>query len=241
MHVWGIAAEKEVTVLEGHTGEVRALISHPTRRALATGSFDKTVRIWTSPDPAPGGTGGAGRDVTDGRGVGEGEGEGDGDIISTADMVARWRASGQLPASETAGNVDNVGNVGGAGGAGGAGGVGGDEDEAKSATRGTGQDGATQGAGGGPLSFLQDLNTVNYNLAHVDEADIHVVEMFDEPMEEVILGRVAHAPAKGTTQGTTKGTTKGPVEGLSGSVYLGPFSATKDLAALQVRGGGVVV
>jgi hypothetical protein len=128
-----------------------------------------------------------------------------------------------------AGNVDNVDN---AGNVGGAGGVGGDEDVTKSATRGTGQEGATQGAaqgaGGGPLSFLQDLNTVNYNLAHVDEADIHVVEMFDEPMEEVILGRVAHAPAKGTTKGPVKG------EGLSGSVYLGPFSATKDLAALQV-------
>jgi hypothetical protein len=46
VHLWDVAAEKELTPLEGHRGSITSLSFSPDGKLLATGSNDTTVLLW---------------------------------------------------------------------------------------------------------------------------------------------------------------------------------------------------
>jgi len=47
--VWCLASQRVVHRLEGHKGIIRDLSHHPSRRLLATASYDHTVKVWGGP------------------------------------------------------------------------------------------------------------------------------------------------------------------------------------------------
>jgi RNA polymerase sigma factor (sigma-70 family) len=46
VHLWDLAADKEIQVLKGHQGPISALTFSPDGKLLATGSYDTTVLLW---------------------------------------------------------------------------------------------------------------------------------------------------------------------------------------------------
>ena len=46
MKLWDVAAGREVHTLTGHANIVTSLAFSPDGRWLATGSWDKTIKIW---------------------------------------------------------------------------------------------------------------------------------------------------------------------------------------------------
>jgi hypothetical protein len=46
VHLWDLAAEKEIQVLKGHRGPISTLAFSPDGKLLATGSYDTTVLLW---------------------------------------------------------------------------------------------------------------------------------------------------------------------------------------------------
>lgn len=46
IHVYNVSSGTKVTMLTGHTSNVRDVASHPTLDVIASASFDKTIKIW---------------------------------------------------------------------------------------------------------------------------------------------------------------------------------------------------
>ncbi len=44
--MWEVASKKEVIVLQGHSGGVQSVVFSPNSQMIASGSWDKTVRLW---------------------------------------------------------------------------------------------------------------------------------------------------------------------------------------------------
>jgi WD40 repeat protein len=46
IRIWSLATGKEIAALKGHTGNVRCLSLSPDGRTLASGSDDRTIKLW---------------------------------------------------------------------------------------------------------------------------------------------------------------------------------------------------
>jgi WD40 repeat protein len=44
--LWDVATGQETATLTGHTESIRVLAYAPDGRTLASGSYDRTVRLW---------------------------------------------------------------------------------------------------------------------------------------------------------------------------------------------------
>lgn len=47
VYMWELNSKKMLQKLEGHTETVTTVTSHPTENLIASGSLDKSIRIWT--------------------------------------------------------------------------------------------------------------------------------------------------------------------------------------------------
>jgi COMPASS component SWD3 len=51
--LWDVSSKNVMQRLEGHTGPVLSVHTHPTEKAIVSGGMDRTVRVWRYKEPEP--------------------------------------------------------------------------------------------------------------------------------------------------------------------------------------------